>query len=686
MKNRRILVTAALPYANGPIHVGHLVEYLQADFWSRFQKMRGHECHYICADDTHGTAIMVEAKKRGITPEQLIDGVWKDHTKDFADFQIEFSHYSSTNSEENRELCEEFWHAMKAKNHITTKPVEQLYCNHDQMFLPDRFVKGICPKCSAKDQYGDNCDVCSATYSPNDLKEAYCSFCGQPPVKKNSDHPMFQLDHFREFLLQWLPEHTTKEMANKMKEWFNEPLRDWDISRDAPYFGFKIPGFSDKYFYVWVDAPMGYISASLQFSKKLGLKFEDFWKSENTEVYHFIGKDIVYFHTLFWPALLKTAGYRTPTQVFVHGRLTINGEKMSKSKGTNIPARNYLNHLDPQFLRYYYASKLSHTVDDFDWSESDFTNRVNSDLIGKITNLGSRGAQMLKKKSDGLMTEMDSDGQKLFAASAAKSEEIAALFESRDFARAISEIRGIAEETNRYFDEKAPWKTLEHNLVETKKVLTTTLNIFRMLSIYLKPILPIYTAKVEKLFSEKSYQWSDATQALSNHLIHDYEHLAQRVDTEKVKAMVEESKPKTATVPIQNPNQKLSAAPSAKAIKNEISVSSPDSGEIEIDLFSKVDLRIAKIIEAEEVIEADKLLRLKVDVGPLGTKQIFAGIRSAYKAADLIGRHTLIVANLKPRKMKFGLSEGMVLAAGAGGNELFILSPDAGAKPGDKVK
>ena len=673
MKNRRILLTAALPYANGPIHLGHLVEYLQADFWNRFQKMRGHECHYICADDTHGTAIMVEAKKRGISPEQLIDGVWKDHTKDFADFQIEFSHYSSTNSGENRELCEQFWVAMKSQNHTTIKSVEQLYCNHDKMFLPDRFVKGSCPKCGAKDQYGDNCDVCGATYSPNDLKDAYCSICGNAPIKKNSDHLMFQLDHFRDFLLHWLPGHTSKEMANKMKEWFNEPLRDWDISRDAPYFGFQIPGHPDKFFYVWVDAPMGYISSSLQFSKKSGMQFDDFWKSENTEVYHFIGKDIVYFHTLFWPALLKTAGYRTPTQVFVHGRLTINGEKMSKSKGTNIPARIYLNHLDPQLLRYYYASKLSNTVDDFDWSESDFANRVNSDLIGKITNLGSRGAQMLKKKIDGKMSDMDADGEKLVNLAASKSEEIAQLYEAREFSRAIAEIRSLADETNRYFDEKAPWKTIETDVTGTKQVLTTTLNIFRILSIYLKPILPDYARKVEKLFSEKPYSWSDAQKSITNHAIQDYEHLAQRVETEKVKAMMEDSKPRTS---INTPN--AVATPAAK-VNN-------DSSEIEIDLFSKVDLRIAKIIEAEEVKDADKLLRLKVDVGHLGTKQIFAGIRSAYNAADLIGRHTIIVANLKPRKMKFGLSEGMVLAAGGGGKELFILSPDPGAKPGDKVK
>jgi methionyl-tRNA synthetase len=672
VKNRRILLTAALPYANGPIHLGHLVEYLQADFWTRFQKMRGHECHYICADDTHGTAIMVEAKKRGITPEALVDSVWKDHTKDFADFQIQFSHYSSTNSQENREMCELFWSAMKSQNHIATKSVDQLYCEHDKMFLPDRFVKGTCPKCGAKDQYGDNCDVCGATYTPNELIDAYCSVCRTKPTTRSSDHLMFQLEHFRDFLLQWLPNHISKEMANKMKEWFNEPLRDWDISRDAPYFGFQIPGQKDKYFYVWVDAPMGYVSSSLQFCNKNNLSFDDFWKSEKTEVYHFIGKDIVYFHSLFWPALLKTAGFRTPTQVFVHGRLTINGEKMSKSKGTNIPARNYLNHLDPQFLRYYYASKLNSTVDDFDWSESDFVHRVNSDLIGKITNLGSRGAQMLKKKFDGVIGPMDADGKKILALAKAKSEEIAAHFEARDFAKAINEVRSLADETNRYFDEKAPWKTAESNPAATKEVLASTVNIFRVLSIYLKPILPSYAAKVEKLLSEKPYQWDDLHKDLVNHPIQDYEHLVQRVDQERVTAMMDESKPAP------------SAAAPTSSVKPVASTEAP--GEIDIDAFSKVDLRVAQIIEAEEVKEADKLLRLKVDLGPLGTRQIFAGIKSAYSAATLVGRLTVVVANLKPRKMKFGMSEGMVLAAGAGGSELFILSPDQGAKPGDKVK
>jgi methionyl-tRNA synthetase len=680
-RQRRILATAALPYANGSIHVGHLVEYLQADFWTRFQRLQGHECYYVCADDTHGTAIMVEARKQKITPEALIADKWQEHTRDFNDFQIEFSHYSSTNSDENRLLCEEFYGQMKSKGHLALKDVTQLYCNHDKMFLPDRFVKGTCPKCGTKDQYGDSCDKCGATYGPSELKEPYCSVCGTPPVLNSSEHILFKLNDFKTYLKDWLPRHTSKEMSNKMMEWFTEDLRDWDISRDDPYFGFQIPGTDKKYFYVWVDAPMGYISSSLQYFTKQGepQKFQEFWKSEtDTEVYHFIGKDIVYFHTLFWPALLKTAGYRSPNQVFVHGMLTVNGEKMSKSKGTNIAARTYLKHLDPTYLRYYYASKMAGGVDDLDLNLEDFTNRVNSDLVGKITNLASRGAQMLSKKMDGVMSTPDADGEKLLDIAHEKSVIIAAAFEARDFGRGLNEIRFLADEANRYFDEKAPWKTLAENPEATKKVMTTTLNLFRTLAIYLKPILPEYCKKVEKLFGDakapEGYFWSDAQTVLTDHRIQDYEHLATRIEPEKVKAMTEESKPATPAV---------TAAPTTKPAAERNAAATQ---EIEFADFEKVDLRVALIVEAEEIKEADKLLRLKVSLGPLGERQIIAGIKSAYKPEQLQGRMTVVVANLKPRKMKFGMSEGMVIAAGEGGSSLFILSPDSGAKPGDKVK
>ena len=684
MAKRKILLTAALPYANGQIHVGHLVEYFQADFWSRFQKLRGHDCHYVCADDTHGTAIMVEARKRKITPEELIGGVWEQHTKDFRDCQISFDHYSSTNSNENRELCEEFFAQMSAKNHINKKSVEQLYCEHDKMFLPDRFVKGTCPKCGSLDQYGDSCDVCGATYSPSDLKNSYCSVCRTPPVKKSSDHLLFKLEDFRDFLLQWLPEHTSKEVTNKMKEWFNEPLRDWDISRDAPYFGFEIPGHPQKYFYVWVDAPMGYVSSFKQFCEKNKISFDDYWKTDQkAEVYHFIGKDIVYFHTLFWPALLKAANFRTPTQVFVHGHLTVNGEKMSKSKGTQLNARTYLNHLDPSYLRYYYACKLNAGMDDLDLNLEDFTSRVNSDLVGKITNLGSRGAQMLGKRFGGELTALDPAGLKVVQQTQSKSEEIATLFEQREFAKAISEIRSLADEANRYFDEHAPWKLVEQNPQQTQQILSSTLNIFKNLTIYLKPILPVFAQKVETLFGAQNWTWDDLQKNITSGKIKEYQHLITRIDPEKIKAMTEESRLEHAAKAAAVTTDAPTAAPAKTAAPARDLSLLP---EIEIDTFSKVDLRVAQIVEAEAIPEADKLLRLKVSLGPLGERQIIAGIKSAYSPENLKGRLVVIVANLKPRKMKFGMSEGMALAAGAGGSDLFLLSPDSGAKPGDPVK
>lgn len=691
---RKILLTCALPYANGSLHVGHMFEHLYADFWTRFQKMRGHEVLFICADDTHGTPIMVEARKRGITPEQLIDAAWKEHTQDFKDFQVQHTHYSSTNSKANKELCEVFFSKMKEKGHLGTKSIQQLYCNHDKMFLPDRFVKGECPKCGSKDQYGDSCDVCGATYGPVDLKNSYCSVCGNPPVQKPSEQIMFKLNDFRDYLKDWLPAHTSREVGNKMMEWFNEPLRDWDISRNAPYFGFQIPGYPDKYFYVWVDAPMGYVSSSKEYLDAHGGSFVEYWKSDKTEVYHLIGKDIVYFHTLFWPALLKAADFRTPNQVWVHGHIMVNGEKMSKSKGTFISARTYLNHLDPMYLRYYFASKFSSGVDDVDFNLDDFTQRTNSDLIGKITNLASRGAQMLNSKMDGVISEPDTEGMALLQRAQAKAEEIAKAYEAREFVKAINEIRALADEANRYFDEKAPWKTLESDPAGTKKVLSTTLNLFRMLAVYLKPVLPLYTEKVEKLFNEKPYVWDSVQTILKNHKINAYEHLATRIDPLKVKAMMDANKKELEEKAardakagfVKGPASAAAPAPAAGGAATAADRNADRPAEISIDDFSKVDLRVAEIVDAEEIKEADKLLRLKVNLGPLGERQIIAGIKSAYKPEQLKGRLVIVVANLAPRKMKFGMSEGMVIAAGAGGSELFVLSPDAGAKPGDKVK
>ena len=674
-QQRRIVTTAALPYANGAIHIGHLVEYLQTDFWVRFQKMRSHECLYFCADDTHGTPIMVRARQEGISPEELIARSHKEHLSDFRDFQIEFDHYSSTHSQANRETCNEIYLRVKELGHIDVRPVSQSYCEHDKMFLPDRFVKGSCPRCGAKDQYGDSCDKCGATYGPTEMSDACCTICGNRPVERTSDHVFFRLNDFREFLLPWISAHTPPEVSRKLQEWFKEDLRDWDISRDAPYFGFSIPELPDKYFYVWVDAPIGYISTTREWCEQNGKNFSEYWCSEETEIYHFIGKDIVYFHTLFWPAMLYKTRFKTPTQVFVHGFLTVNGEKMSKSKGTFISARQYLDHLDPMYLRYYYACKLSDTVDDVDLNLADFISRVNSDLIGKITNLGSRGAQMLGKRLGGQMADLDQQGRDLVRAAQDKSEIIAEHYERRQFSKVITEIRTIADEANRYFDEKQPWQMIKTNENQTRSVLTAILNIFRIITIYLKPILPKYAEQVEKLFNEPPYRWQDAQCTLINQAIGDYVHLATRVEPASVERMVESAKTVSA-IPSPLPSKPLKAATTTEI-----------SPIIDIDDFMKVDLRIAKIVQAQGVAGADKLLQLTLDLGPdLGQRNVFAGIKSAYRPEDLVGRMTVMVANLQPRKMKFGVSEGMVLAAGPGGQDLFILSPDNGARPGQKVK
>lgn len=687
---RKIVITCALPYANGPLHLGHMFEGLYADFWVRFQKMRGHDVLFMCADDTHGTPIMVEARKNKITPEMLIEQIWNSHVQDFKGFQVAHTHYSSTNSKTNQELCEYFYEKMKSKNNLGKKSINQLYCDHDKMFLPDRFVKGTCPKCGAKDQYGDSCDICAATYGPSDMKDAYCSVCGTAPTTKASEQVMFHLDHYKDFLKNWIQNNLAREVSNKMLEWFNEPLRDWDISRNDPYFGFKIPGYSDKYFYVWVDAPMGYLSSTKDYCQKNNLNFDDYWVSnEKSEAYHIIGKDIVYFHTLFWPALLKAADFRTPTSVWVHGHIMVNGEKMSKSKGTYLSARVYLDHLDPMYLRYYFASKISNSMDDIDFNLEDFEKRVNSDLIGKITNLASRGAQMLGGKLDGIMSDLDQDGLKMVLRAQQKGAEIATHYENREFVKAINEIRALADEANRYFDEKAPWKTLECSPSETKMVLTSTLNLFRLLAIYLKPVLPEYVQNVEKLFNEEPYSWDSIEKLVTNKPIAKYNHLASRIDPLKIKAMMESNKKELAERAERDraasESSKVSPTPSAAA---KSTVTTPQ--EIEISTFDQVDLRIAQIVKAESVEGADKLLRLEVSLGPMGNRQIFAGIKSAYAAEKLTGKLVVVVANLKPRKMKFGMSEGMALAASdpdpKNATGLFLVSPDSGAKPGDKVK
>ena len=670
MSSRNIVMTAALPYANGDLHIGHMLEHLICDFWVRFQKMRGHNALFLCADDTHGTPMMIAARKQGLTPEELIAKMWTRHVSDFKGFEVDHDHYSSTHSQTNREFANFCFESLKKAGVVENKAMRQLYCDHDKMFLPDRFVKGTCPKCNTPEQYGDNCENCSATYDPMDLKSPHCSLCGNTPTPRDTEHLFVRLEAFRSFLKEWVPGHVQKEVANKLDEWLSGDLHPWCISRDEPYFGFEIPGHPKKYFYVWMDAPIGYLSATKEYCDKHGQKIDTYWKNPNAEIFHCIGKDIVYFHTLFWPSILKASGFNTPSQVMVHGFLTVDGVKMSKSRGTFVMAQTYLRHLDPLFFRYYMACKINNGIDDVDLSLDDFTQRVNSDLIGKITNIASRSAQMLARL-DGKIGEMAPDGAALVERARGRSDEIAGHYERRDFARAMVVIREIADDANKYFDEYEPWKLVKTDEATTKQVLAAALNVFRVMAVYLKPILPSYVARVEQLFLEKPYDWKSAQVVLKHHQMGPFNHLLQRVDPKKVAEMIEEQK-----AALNAASQ--SAAPAAVTKRTDI------APEIEIGDFQKVDLRIARITEAFTVEGADKLLRLTLDIGG-ETRNVFSGIRQAYKPEDLVGKLTVMIANLKPRKMKFGMSEGMVLAAGPGGKEIFLLSPDSGAQPGQKV-
>ncbi len=667
-KKKRIIVTSGLPYANGDIHLGHLVEYLQTDFWVRFQKMRGHECRYFCADDTHGTPIMIAARKEGITPEELVGRNREKHIEDFNRFEINFDHYGSTNSAANRVLTEQFYQGMVQAGHIENHAISQLYCEQDKMFLPDRFVRGECPRCGAPDQYGDSCDKCSATYTTTEVKNPRCSICGSTPVEKESPHIFFNLEAFRSFLSGWIVDHVPVEAAKKLQEWLKEPLRSWDISRDAPYFGFGIPDQPGKYFYVWVDAPIGYLAAASEWCQTTGNDFKTLWNGENSEIYHFIGKDILYFHTLFWPAMLKTAGYKLPDQVFIHGFLTVDGEKMSKSKGTFITARSYLEELDPLYLRYYYASKLNGSMGDIDLSVEDFQNRINSELVGKLTNLASRSMQMLHKNLDGRLGSVSDNGRDMLNRFRACSEDIAAHYQARDFSRVIQAVRQMADEANRYIDAAKPWETIKSDAEQTRNLLTDIANLFRLLTIYLAPVLPSYAARTAAIFGEKAYQWSSIAETVENRSLKPYENLANRIQTGQMEKVIEASRQSDAPAPVPEP----AAAHETLA------------AEIGIDTFAMVDLRVARILSAEEVKESKKLVKVSVDLG-LEKRQIFAGIRTAYKPEDLVGRLVIVVANLKARQMKFGLSEGMILAAGEGGQEIFLLSPDQGAVPGQRI-
>ena len=675
-QSRRLLITAGLPYANGDIHIGHLIEYLLPDFWVRYHRMRGREALYICADDTHGTPIMLNAQKQGITPDELVDRYYQRHQDDFTAFEIQFDSYWTTHSQENRQLSHQIYQSMKDNDLLERRNIEQQYCEHDKMFLPDRFVVGACPKCGSAEQNGDSCDVCGSTYEPTELKGAHCVLCGKKPVTRSSEHIFFRLDQFQEFLTKWVQKSTPAGVSSKLvTDWLGNDLRNWCISRDEPYFGFEIPGEPGKYFYVWLDAPIGYIASTQKWCERNGKKLEDYWgKDTEVELYHSIGKDIVYFHALFWPAMLKQAGFKPPDQLFVHGMLQLNGEKMSKSKGTFINARTYLKHLDPTYLRYYFACKLNAGQDDMDLNLDDFVSRVNADLIGKITNVASRGAQMLQKRLDGKMGTLDQEGKQLVLSAQKSGERIAELYESRNFAKVMLEIRSIADDANKYFDRYEPWKLIKEDPEKTRVILTTILNLFRLMAIYLKPILPSYVLRVEQLFGESPFTWQSATEIVEGKTLQPFEHLLQRLDPKRIAKMIDETKAQHAAPTKSAKKQAVTEAGNFEEI----------AGEIQFDDFAKIDLRIAEIVNAEEVEGAKKLLKLTLSIGS-ETRQVFAGIKSAYDPATLIGRKTVMVANLAPRKMKFGLSEGMVLAAGPGGKDLFILSPDQGATPGQRV-
>jgi len=682
VKKRKILVTGALPYANGAIHLGHLMEVIQTDIWVRLQKLCGHDCVYVCADDAHGTAIMLSAEARGITPEQLIAEVKAAHEQDFADFLIGFDNYHSTHSEENQELTESIFNTLDANGHIARRIITQLFDPEKQLFLADRYIVGTCPRCKANGQYGDNCEVCGSTYSPAELIDPRSKISGATPVEKQSEHFFFTLPVFKEMLQKWTRSGTLQvPVANKLSEWLDEELQEWDISRDAPYFGFKIPGTQDKYFYVWVDAPIGYIASLKNYCDRNGSDFMEYWKPDSSaEVYHFIGKDIINFHTLLWPAMLSSAGYRTPTAVFAHGFLTVDGTKMSKSRGTFINARTYLDHLNPEYLRYFLAAKLSSGVDDLDLNLEDFAQRVNSDLVGKVVNIASRCSGFITKGFKGQLATEPHNQQLLEEMQQAK-QGITEHFEQREYSKAIRIIMALADKANQYINDKQPWVIAKDDKQspELQAICSTGINAFRLLICYLKPVLPAMAEKAEQFLNIPELVWDDADTLLIDHKINRFVPLMTRVETDKVNAMVDATRD-------EFEGQQKPAAQQAEKPGDTTGF----EAEIDFAAFSAVDLRIARIVEASHVEGADKLLQLKLNLGndsqgnPI-ERTVFSGIKSAYDPADLQGRLTVVVANLQPRKMKFGVSEGMVLAAGPGGKDIWLLTPDSGAEPGMRV-
>ena len=697
---RKILVTCALPYANGSIHLGHLLEHIQTDIWVRFQRMRGHETYFVCADDAHGTPIMLKAQELGVTPEAMIAGIREEHMADFKDFHISFDHYHSTHSDENKAFAEEIYNKLHAGGHIKTRTISQLYDPEKGMFLPDRFVKGTCPKCKSEDENGDSCDNCGATYSPTEVINPRSVVSGATPVLKDSEHYFFDLPAFENMLKDWTTGGSLQEeMANKLSEWFDSGLKQWDISRDAPYFGFEIPNAPGKFFYVWLDAPIGYMGSFKHLCDKENIDFDSYWHEDSdAELYHFIGKDIIYFHSLFWPAMLEGAGYRKPTSVYAHGFVTVNGAKMSKSKGTFIKGRTYLDHLNPEYLRYYYAAKLTNRIDDLDLNLEDFAQRVNSDLVGKVVNIASRCASFITKKFDGMLSS-DIDNQSLADEVTNAGDRLAALYENREFGKAMREIMALADKVNEYIAVKEPWQLIkdETKQQEVQDICSLGINLFRTLMIYLKPVLPVLAESTEKFLNDELL-WEGHKTLLTSHKINKFKALLQRVDMDKINAMTNDSMDSLSEKSSTSTDKKVKPAKQktkvAKVIDNSAALADPlgtdpIAPEIQFDDFAKIDLRIAKIVKAEHVEKADKLLRLELalDAKEDGeTRQVFAGIKSAYQPEDLVGKLTVMVANLAPRKMRFGMSEGMVLAAGPGGKDLWIMNPEDGAQPGMKVK
>ena len=706
---RRILVTSALYYANGPLHLGHILEAVQTDIWVRFQRLRGHEAYYVCADDTHGTPMMLKAAAEGITPEVLIERVNVEHRRDLADMLIAHDNFGSTHSRENGLLCDELYGRLLAAGHIDRRTISQAYDDTAKMFLPDRYIKGTCPVCGTAEQYGDSCENCGSTYTPSDLRNPLSVVSGTAPVWRESEHYFFRLSTFEASLAAWVKSGTVQDtVARKLAEWFTQGLRDWDISRDAPYFGFEIPDAPGKYFYVWFDAPIGYLASFAQLCARTGLKFDDFLGPHTSaEMHHFIGKDILYFHTLFWPAVLEGAGLRRPTAVHAHGFVTINGQKMSKSRGTFITARRYLDSFEAEYLRYYFAAKLGPGIDDIDMNLDEFTTRLNSDVVGKLVNIASRCAGFVARSAAGrLAGALPEPG--LYADFAAAGAGIAAAYEICDTAAALRDIMGLADRANQYIDQRKPWTLARNadNAAAVQEICTQGLNLFRVLMIYLEPVLPAMAARVRQFFQEGQWVWDSAATPLLATAILPYQALATRLDANAVARLIDpagDAAPVATTAPIANAAAIANAAPIATGTQAPASrrttssaaasdaatlaaAAAVEGNSISIDDFLRVDLRVARVMSADLVSGADKLLKLRLDVGELGEREIFAGLRAAYEPAALVGRLIVVVANLEPRKMRFGVSEGMMLAAGPGGKDLFVLSLDSGATAGMRIK